>query len=81
MVEQLLCGVGQPWHDGGMTRWNRAVATGASQTPVDVAAAGLRGVDWNRALVVPGPMSKMGTGVLNAIPAALRRVIVPRFAQ
>jgi short-subunit dehydrogenase len=46
-----------------------------------VAAAGLKGVDLNRANVVPGAMNKVGAGVLNAIPAALRRVMVPRFAQ
>ncbi len=51
------------------------------QTADEVAAAGLKGVDQNRASVVPGAMSKVGAGVLNAIPAALRRVIVPRFAQ
>lgn len=51
------------------------------QTAEEVAAAGLKGVDQNRTSVVPGAMNKVGAGVLNVIPAALRRVILPRFAQ
>jgi short-subunit dehydrogenase len=51
------------------------------QSAEEVAAAGLKGVDQNRASVVPGAMNKVGASVLNAIPAALRRLILPRFAQ
>lgn len=51
------------------------------QSADEVAAAGLKGVDLNRAVVVPGGLNKVGAGVLNAMPAALRRVIMPRVAR
>ncbi len=51
------------------------------QTADEVAAAGLKGVDLNRANVVPGGLNKVGAGVLNALPGALRRVVVPKLAR
>jgi len=48
------------------------------QTADEVAAAGLRGVDQNRASVVPGAMNKIGAGALNALPGVARRFLVPR---
>lgn len=51
------------------------------QSADEVAAAGLKGVDQNRAYVVPGALNKVGAAMLGAMPGALRRVIVPRFAR
>ncbi len=51
------------------------------QNADEVAAAGLKGVDQNRAVVVPGGMNKIGAGVLSSLPGALRRVMVPRLAR
>jgi short-subunit dehydrogenase len=51
------------------------------QSAEEVAAAGLKGIDLNRAIVVPGALNKVGAGLLNALPGALRRVVVPRLAQ
>ena len=48
------------------------------QSADDVAAAGLRGIDQNRAVVVPGGLNKVGAGLLNALPGPARRFLVPR---
>ena len=48
------------------------------QSADDVAAAGLRGIGQNRAVVVPGGMNKVGAGLLNALPGPARRFLVPR---
>jgi len=49
------------------------------QSADEVAAAGLKGVDLNRANVVPGGLNKVGAGMLSVMPGALRRVMVPRL--
>jgi short-subunit dehydrogenase len=46
----------------------------------DVAAAGLAGIDQNRAVVVPGAMNKAGASLLNALPSAVRRRLLPKLA-
>lgn len=51
------------------------------QSADEVAAAGLKGVDLNRANVVPGGMNKVGAGLLNALPGSIRRRVVPKLAQ
>lgn len=51
------------------------------QSADEVAAAGLKGVDQNRANVVPGGLNRVGAGLLNTLPGALRRRVVPRLAQ
>jgi short-subunit dehydrogenase len=48
------------------------------QSADDVAAAGLRGIDQNRAVVVPGGLNKVGVGLFNALPGPARRFLVPR---
>ncbi len=53
----------------------------AWQTADAVAMAGLRGVEKNRPIVVPGALNKVGVGVLNALPARLRRRVVARLAD
>jgi short-subunit dehydrogenase len=47
------------------------------QSADDVADAGLRGIDQNRAVVVPGGLNKVGAGLLNALPDPARRFLVP----
>jgi short-subunit dehydrogenase len=46
-----------------------------------VAAAGLKGVDLNRANVVPGGLNKVGAGFLGVLPGAIRRRVVSKLAQ
>lgn len=58
-----------------------SVPAAAWQTPAEVAAAGLQGVDRNRAVVVPGALNKVGASVINALPGSLRRVVVERIAR
>lgn len=41
-------------------------------------AAGLRGIDQNRAVVVSGGLNKVRAGFLNALPGPARRFLVPR---
>lgn len=53
----------------------------AWQTPEEVAAAGLAGVEKNRPIVVPGSLNKLATGVVRAMPAWLRRRAVARIAN
>jgi short-subunit dehydrogenase len=53
----------------------------AWQTADEVAMAGLRGVGKNRPIVVPGVLNKVGVGMLNALPARLRRRVVARLAD
>lgn len=48
------------------------------QSPDVVAAAGLEGVDRNRAVVVPGALNKIGAGMLNVLPGGIRRRLVPK---
>ncbi len=50
------------------------------QTAEEVAAAGLRGVEKGRPIVVPGALNKAATGAINAMPARLRRLLVARLA-
>lgn len=58
-----------------------SVPQAAWQSADDVAAAGLRGIAKNRPVVVPGALNKAAVGVINALPARLRRVAVARFAR
>ncbi len=58
-----------------------SIPDAAWQTADEVAIAGLRGVERNRPIVVPGSMNKVGAGVINALPARLRRRLVSRFAD
>ena len=43
------------------------------QNAEEVAEAGLRGVAANRTVVVPGAKNKIGAGVINVLPGAVRR--------
>ena len=52
----------------------------AWQTATEVATAGLRGVEKNRPVVVPGALNKIGAGVINTLPAGLRRRVVARLS-
>jgi short-subunit dehydrogenase len=58
-----------------------SVPVAAWQTASEVAAAGLRGVEKNRPVVVPGTLNKVGTATINALPARLRRRVVARLAR
>ena len=58
-----------------------AIPDAAWQSAADVASAGLRGVEKNRAVVVPGALNRFGAGVINALPGGLRRRIVARLAD
>lgn len=58
-----------------------SVPAAAWQTAADVATAGLRGVEKNRPIVVPGTLNKVGTGMINALPARLRRRVVARLSS
>lgn len=51
------------------------------QNATDVAAAGLRGVAANRAVVVPGVPNKVGASVINVLPSAVRRFTVAKLAR
>ncbi len=53
----------------------------AWQTSAEVAEAGLRGVAANRVVVVPGIANRVGVGVINAVPASVRRYAVERMAR
>ena len=53
----------------------------AWQTADEVASAGLRGVEKNRPIVIPGALNKVGAGAINALPARLRRRVVARLAD
>ncbi len=57
-----------------------SVPAAAWQTAEEVAMAGLRGVEKNRPIVVPGTLNKVGAGLINAVPAWLRRRVVARFS-
>jgi len=64
-------------------RWNRALITGASSgigrvIAQQLAAAGPRGIDQNRAVVVPGVWNKIGAGFLRARWGPALRFLVPR---
>ncbi|NND74970.1 MAG: SDR family oxidoreductase [Ilumatobacter sp.] len=50
------------------------------QNASEVAAAGLEGVDVNRAVVVPGAVNRIGAGLVNALPGSVRRFVVPRIS-
>lgn len=50
------------------------------QSAADVAATGLAGVARNRSIVIPGAKNRVGAGCLNALPRAVRRFVVGRFA-
>ncbi len=51
------------------------------QSAEEVATAGLRGVAANRAVVVPGAKNKIGAGLINVLPGAVRRFVVDRFPR
>jgi short-subunit dehydrogenase len=45
----------------------------------EVAAAGLWGIDQNRAVVVPGVLNKVGAGLVNSLPGTVRRFVLPKI--
>lgn len=57
------------------------IPAAAWQSADEVASAGLRGVEKNRPIVIPGNLNKVGALVINAMPARLRRFIVGRAAN
>ncbi len=57
-----------------------SIPDAAWQSAEEVASAGLAGVEKGRPVVVPGALNKVATGAINAMPAALRRLVVARFA-
>jgi len=58
-----------------------SVPDAAWQTAAEVAAAGLRGVEKNRPIVVPGTLNRVGAALINALPAWLRRRVVARLSD
>jgi short-subunit dehydrogenase len=53
----------------------------AWQSASDVAAAGLRGVAANKAVVVPGAKNRLGASLLNALPGAVRRFALAKMPR
>jgi short-subunit dehydrogenase len=53
----------------------------AWQSASDVAAAGLRGIAANKAVVIPGAKNRVGASVLNALPGALRRFALAKLPR
>jgi short-subunit dehydrogenase len=51
------------------------------QSADEVATAGLRGVAANRAVVVPGAKNKIGAGLINVLPGAVRRFAVDKLPR
>jgi short-subunit dehydrogenase len=51
------------------------------QSASDVAAAGLRGVAANKAVVVPGAKNRVGASAINALPGALRRFALAKLPR
>ena len=51
------------------------------QSAEQVAEAGLRGVAANRAVVVPGVKNKVGAGVINVLPGAVRRFALDKLPR
>ncbi len=51
------------------------------QNADEVAAAGLRGVAANRAVVVPGAKNKVGAGVINVLPGSVRRFALDKLPR
>lgn len=58
-----------------------SIPNAAWQTSQEVAAAGLLGVERNRAVVVPGAANKVGASLMNALPARVRRFVVGRLLR
>ena len=51
------------------------------QDASEVAAVGLAGVQANRAVVVPGAKNKVGAGLVNALPGAVRRFVLAKLPR
>lgn len=51
------------------------------QSASDVAAAGLRGVAANKAVVVPGAKNRVGASAINVLPGALRRFALAKLPR
>jgi short-subunit dehydrogenase len=49
------------------------------QSPEDVAAAGLAGIEKNTAVVIPGVQNKVGAMVFNAMPRRVRRFALDKL--
>lgn len=58
-----------------------SIPDSAWQTAAEVAAAGLLGVERNRAVVVPGALNKVGASLMNALPGRVRRFVVARLPR